>query len=103
MLVRRDELMHLRSHKLAYRWRRLYRIKSLDTNKSTYILEELDSAKLKRPIARRRLRAVPAFRYTASKLGKDRLELGSDKEDDIAYVNLPSIGKDERAEYEPFN
>jgi hypothetical protein len=62
---------------------------------STYLLEELDGATITKPIARRRLKPVPPFRPIVAATGSGTYG----PEEDEAFVDLPSIDEEERAEY----
>jgi hypothetical protein len=100
VLVRRDELIHSRSHKLAYRWRGPYRVRTVNASTCTYVLEELDGTEFVRPIARRRLRAIPTLRPTVQDTGILDDDDFSEEDRDIAFVDVPTIQEDVRAEYE---
>jgi hypothetical protein len=75
-------------------------VRTVNASTCTYVLEELDGTEFARPIARRRLRAIPTLRPTVQDTGILDDDDFSEEDRDIAFVDVPTIREDVRAEYE---
>jgi hypothetical protein len=83
-----------RNTKLLYRWLRLYRVREANKLKGSYVLEEIDSVKIKRTYTRNRLkRFLKRGRHWFSPDNNDEARTGEETEaKDLMNKDLTSEG-----------